>query len=127
MPNRPLQIKPNQRGSTDEPMRQVRSSGSEFLSCSETPEPAKLVPPPNMAANAEPMPESDVFMNSTQPMSTKNIVTRLRTINGSVSSFGAICFSMDSSTKKYRPHSTKFQLAPCHRPVSAQTASRLRI
>ena len=27
--------------------------------------------------------------------------------------------------KKYRPHSKKFQLAPCHRPVQAHTTNRL--
>ena len=34
--------------------------------------------------------------------------------------------SIASSTKKYAPQRTKFQLAPCHRPVSSQTTAIFR-
>ena len=36
-------------------------------------------------------------------------------------------FSINSSTKNHSPHSTKFQLAPCQKPVSVQTIKRLRV
>ena len=83
--------------------------------------------PPNIAARFFPISAMLVWEKSTHPIRTKNMVMRFRTTKGRRSSFGMICFSIASSTKKYSPQRTKFQLAPCQRPVSAQTTSRFRI
>ena len=35
-------------------------------------------------------------------------------------------FSINKSIKKYMPHITKFQAAPCHNPVSAHTINKFQ-
>ena len=61
-----------------------------------------------------------------QPKMISSIVPSLRSRYGTRRiDFSPTCFSIVRITKKYSPQSTKFQLAPCHIPVSAQTIAML--
>ena len=86
------------------------------------------LPSPNMTARYESALLISVMLKKTQLTITITIAYTCLNQFGAFSRYLPYTyFSSISSTPKYAPQSTKFQLAPCHRPVRDHTISRFRM